>query len=111
MSEATEDLKGGQSHGLPLVHPGEILADDLNALGLSARGLARSIKVPPNRVTAILNGHRGISADTALRLSRFFGTSAGFWMNLQRNYDLMKAERQDGARIMRSVQPLGTSAV
>lgn len=99
-----EELKSGQSHGLPLVHPGEILVDDLAALGLSARSLARSIKVPPNRVTAILNGRRGITADTALRLSQFFGTTAAFWMNLQRNYDLLKAERQDGARIRRAVQ-------
>lgn len=66
----------------PAIHPGEHLRDELEELGLSARAAARALDIPVNRVTQILNGQRGISADTALRLSRYFGTSAEFWMNL-----------------------------
>ncbi len=71
------------------VTPGEILREDfLKPLNLSARALARDIGVPPNRVTDILNGDRGISAETAIKLGKRFGTSARFWMNLQVSYDL-----------------------
>lgn len=65
------------------IHPGEHLKEELEALDMSAAELARQIDVPTNRVTAILNGRRGITGDTALRLSHFFGTSAEFWLNLQ----------------------------
>ena len=83
------------------IHPGEHLAEELETLGLSAAALARQLAVPVNRVTAIINGERGISGDTALRLGHYFGTSAGFWMNLQSLYELRLAERKAGSAIGR----------
>ena len=76
------------------IHPGEHLADAIEATGVTATQLARDLQVPPNRITAILQGQRAITADTALRLARYFGTSAAFWMNLQQLYDLRLAEAQ-----------------
>ena len=77
---------------LPNVHPGEVLGEEfMKPLGLSARGLAREIDVPPNRITAILNGERDVSAKTAILLGERFGTSPEFWMNLQVAYDLEEA--------------------
>lgn len=74
---------------LPNIHPGEVLKEDfLNAMGLSAYRLAKEINVSETRITDIINGKRSITADTAIRLSRFFGTSAEFWLNLQNLYDL-----------------------
>jgi addiction module HigA family antidote len=90
---------------LPPIHPGEVLRDELDALDLSANALARALDVPTNRVTEILNGTRGISADSALRLARYFGTSARFWMNLQASYDLAIAEDNRGALITERVRP------
>lgn len=81
------------------IHPGEHLAEELKELGISAAALARQIEVPVNRITAIINGQRGITADTALRLGHWFGTSPQFWMNLQQLYELRLAEREDGAKI------------
>ena len=81
------------------IHPGEHLAEELNELGLSAAAFARQISVPTNRVTQILNGRRSITGDTALRLAHFFGTSAGFWLNLQSLYDIRVAERKSGKAI------------
>jgi antitoxin HigA-1 len=76
------------------VRPGEILHDEfMEPLGLSARALARELGVPPNRITEIVNGERGITAETAILLSRRFGTSSRFWMNLQVAHDLVIAER------------------
>jgi addiction module HigA family antidote len=83
------------------IHPGEHLAEELEELGMSAAELARQLKVPTNRVTGILNGHRGITGDTALRLAHFFGTSAGFWLNLQNLYELRLAEKRSGKAIKR----------
>ena len=83
------------------IHPGEILKDELDELGISAAELARQIEVPPNRVTQILAGRRAVTADTALRLGRWFGTSAELWMNLQQTYELDLARRQSGAAIER----------
>jgi len=74
------------------IHPGEHLAEELDGLGLSAAALARQIDVPVNRVTGILNGQRAITADTELRLGHWFGTSAEFWLNLQKLYELRLAE-------------------
>ena len=74
------------------IHPGEHLAEELKELGISASEFARKLGVPTNRITAILNGQRSITADTALRLARFFGTSPNFWLNLQNQYDLRIAE-------------------
>ena len=81
------------------IHPGEVLAEDLAALHMSAAELARQLKVPTNRVTEILNGQRAITGDTALRLAHFFGTSAQFWLNLQSLYELRLAERKAGKAI------------
>ena len=83
----------------PAIHPGEHLAEELDALALSAAELARRLDVPTNRVTAILNGQRAITGDTALRLAHFFGTSAEFWLNLQALYDLRLAEVRAGKAI------------
>jgi addiction module HigA family antidote len=81
------------------VHPGEHLQEELEALSMSAAELARQIDVPPNRVSDILRGRRDISADTAMRLGHFFGTSAQFWLNLQAIYDLRIAEQKTGKTI------------
>lgn len=90
---------------LPAIHPGEHLRDELDELGLSARAFSRLLDIPVNRVTQILNGQRGISADTALRLARYFGTSAEFWMNLQQTYELRLAEQEAGREIATRVRP------
>lgn len=79
---------------VPAIHPGEHLAAELEELGMSAAALARNLAVPTNRVTAILKGQRSVTADTALRLARFFGTSPNFWLNLQNLYDLRIAEQK-----------------
>jgi antitoxin HigA-1 len=84
---------------LTAIHPGEHLAEELEALGMTAAALARWLKVPTNRITEILNGQRTITGDTALRLAHFFGTSAEFWLNLQTLYDLRLAERKAGKSI------------
>jgi addiction module HigA family antidote len=78
------------------IHPGEHLAEELNELGMSAAELARRLDVPTNRVTAILNGQRSLTGDTALRLAHFFGTSPEFWINLQSIYDLRVAQAKIG---------------
>ena len=80
------------------VHPGETLREDLDALGMSAAGLARRIGVPADRIARILDGRSAITADTAQRLGRHFGTSDAFWLNLQRLYELRLAERETGSR-------------
>ncbi len=84
---------------LTAIHPGEHLAEELEALDMSAAELARKINVPTNRVTQILNGTRAITGDTALRLAHFFGTSAEFWLNLQSLYDLRVAQQRVGKSI------------
>jgi len=81
------------------IHPGEHLAEQLEALDMSAAELARQLKVPTNRITHILNGQRAVTGDTALRLGHFFGTSAEFWLNLQKLYELRIAKRENGAAI------------
>src|SRR6202163_2250484 len=81
------------------IHPGEHLAEELKELGLSAAELFRQIDVPVNRVTGILNGQRGITADTALRLGHWFGTSPEFWLNLQTLYELRLAREEVGDRV------------
>jgi addiction module HigA family antidote len=83
------------------IHPGEILAEELGELDISATELARQLRVPPNRITGIVNGTRSVSADTALRLGHWFGTSAEFWLNLQKSYELRLAERTSGNEIKR----------
>lgn len=81
------------------IHPGEHLAEELEALGMSAAGFARKIGVPTNRVTQIVNGTRSITGDTALRLGHFFGMSGQFWLNLQSLYDLRVAKEKAGKSI------------
>src|SRR5882762_6932229 len=82
-----------------LIHPSEHLAEEREALDMSAAELARKIDVPTNRITQILNGTQAITGDTALRLAHFFGTSAQFWLNLQRLYDLRLAQEKVGKSI------------
>jgi addiction module HigA family antidote len=87
------------------VHPGEILAEEfMKPLGLSINALARDTHVPPNRIHGIVHGQRSITADTALRLSAYFGTSAELWLNLQSDYDLRQARRTLGPEIQRTVR-------
>ncbi len=81
------------------IHPGEHLADALNEIDMSAAELARQLNVPTNRITGILNGDRAVTADTALRLSHWFGMSTDFWLNLQKLYELRLAEQEVGAEI------------
>ena len=90
---------------IPAIHPGEHLAEELKELNMSASALARSLKVPTNRITGILNGQRAITGDTALRLGHFFGTSAEFWLNLQKLYELRLAEKKAG-KIIRALPTL-----
>jgi addiction module HigA family antidote len=85
------------------IHPGEILADELHELNISAAELARILHVPTNRITQIINGKRALTADTALRLGRWFGTGAELWMNLQKSYELRLAEIEIGKEINRLI--------
>lgn len=88
------------------IHPGEVLfCKFMEPLGLSANALALALRVPANRITAIVNGTRGVTGDTALRLSRRFGTTAEFWMNLQASYDLALAVDLKGEQIAHDVIP------
>ena len=94
----TEDL-------ITPIHPGEHLADFLEELGISQYRLAKDIQVPAGRVHEIIQGKRGISADTALRLARYFDTSPDYWITLQSHYDLEMAEQSVGAWIRQTIQP------
>jgi antitoxin HigA-1 len=88
------------------IHPGETLNEEfLKPLAISANRLGIELRVPANRITEILNGARGISADTALRLARYFGTTPEFWMNLQRRFDLETAKGELGEKVAREVRP------
>jgi addiction module HigA family antidote len=87
------------------IHPSEILADELAEMGVSGRELAKALHVPANRIYQILNGKRAITADTALRLSRWFGTSAELWLNLQKTYELRLAEAEAGEKIVETITP------
>ena len=91
----------GLGNGMRPVHPGEVLGEEFEELGLSASALG----VPANRITAILNGQRGVSADTALRLSRYFGTTPQFWLNLQKTFELRVAQTASGREIAERVRP------
>ena len=84
---------------IPAIHPGEHLAEELQELNMSAAELARQLQVPTNRITQILSGQRAITGDTALRLAHFFDTSAEFWLNLQKRYELRLAEKKAGGGI------------
>jgi addiction module HigA family antidote len=94
------------SRKFPPIHPGEILFEEfLRPLGLSQYRLAKGISVPPLRINEIVHGKRAVTADTALRLGRFFGTTAQFWINLQSRYDLEVASEALGPRLAREVTP------
>jgi len=86
------------------IHPGEILKDEIAEIGLSANAFAQALHVPANRITAILNGSRSITADTALRISQFFGTTPEFWLNLQTAYDLKVARLTVGSKVEHEVR-------
>lgn len=93
------------------IHPGEILREEFMApLGLSNNALALALRIPATRIGEILRGRRSITADTALRLGRYFGTSPDLWLGLQAEYDLRLARRSIGARVMRDVQPRASTA-
>ena len=98
----------GAKNRMRPVHPGEILDEELQELGMSANALAGALAVPTNRITAILKGQRGVTADTALRLSRFFGTTPQMWLNLQTTFELRTAEIEFGADINERVRPRET---
>lgn len=96
---------------LPNVHPGEVLHEEfLLPLSLSQNALARALRVPPRRINEIVLGKRAVTADTAIRLARYFGTSERFWLGLQIDYDLEEARRKAGARIEAEVPARGTAA-
>ena len=97
-------------NGMRPVHPGEVLRDELDELGLSASALSKALGVPVNRVTMILNGQRGVSADTALRLARYFGTTPQLWLNLQKTWELRRAESVVGREIAERVTPRQSAA-
>ena len=90
------------------IHPGEILKDELDEINLSANAFAKALHIPTNRITSILNGSRSITADTALRISRFFGTTPEFWLNLQTAYELKMARKVVGNKVEHDVQPFAT---
>ncbi len=93
-------------NSLPPIHPGEILQEEVLApMKLSANALARELRVPVTRISEILHGRRGITADTALRLARFLNTTPQFWLSLQAAYDLKVAERELSTRIEREIHP------
>jgi antitoxin HigA-1 len=91
----------------PPIHPGEILADELDELAMSAAELSRQLHVPTNRITQILGGKRAITADTALRLGQWFGTGPELWLNLQKTYELRLAEQAVGQEIKRTITMQG----
>jgi addiction module HigA family antidote len=86
-------------------HPGKFLKEEIEGMGYSANRLATALHVPTNRITGILNEQRSITADTALRLARFFGTDPEFWLNLQLSYDLQKTTLEKGKKISQEVEP------
>lgn len=94
-----------KSAHLQPIHPGAVLKELLNESGLTPNALAMALRVPANRIGGIIKGQRGITADTALRLARYFGTSAQMWMNLQAKYDLAVAGDAASSRIEREVLP------
>ena len=92
-------------NGMRPVHPGEILRDELEELGMSANAFAEALNVPANRISTILKGQRGITADTALRLSRYLGTTPQVWLNLQKAFELRVAELESGKEITKHIKP------
>jgi addiction module HigA family antidote len=94
-----------QRRKLPPIHPGELLKDELQEIDVSLNELGRALRVPMNRISAIVNGRRAITVDTAMRLARYFGTSPQYWLNLQVAYDLEVARQELQPRIEKEVLP------
>src|SRR4029077_19678779 len=106
MSKSSTTTKGVATPNRVTTHPGEILSEEfLKPLGLSVNALALALRVPATRMGAIVKGERSVTADTALRLARFFGTSPEFWVSMQATHDLTKARLERGAAIERDVRP------
>ena len=106
MSKSSITTRGIATPNRVTTHPGEVLNEEfLRPLGMSVNALAMALRVPATRIGAIVKGERSVTADTALRLAWFFGTSPEFWMNLQAMYDLTKARRDTGGKIRRDVRP------
>jgi addiction module HigA family antidote len=106
MSKSSTTIRPVASPRRVTTHPGEVIAEEFLApLGLSANALALALRVPATRIGAILKGERAVSADTALRLARYFGTSPEFWLGLQSTHDLSKARAELGDSINREVSP------
>ena len=106
MSKSSITIKGAATPNRVTTHPGEVLSEEfLIPLGMSVNALAMGLRVPATRIGAIVKGERSVTADTALRLARFFRTSPEFWMNLQAMHDLTKARLERGGAIERDVQP------
>ncbi len=97
-------------NGMRPVHPGEMLQDELQTVSLSANALAKELDVPVNRIAAILRGQRRVTANTALRLARYFGTTPQVWLNLQKTYELRRAEIEASREITERVKPRRTAA-
>jgi antitoxin HigA-1 len=98
-------------NGMRPVHPGEVLLEDyIKPMGMSVRALSLALRVPYSRLREIVDGNRGISADTALRLERFFGSEAQGWLNLQAAYDLRVAEKLNAKAIQRDIAPYSMTA-
>jgi addiction module HigA family antidote len=107
LSITTDEERKVLLSGMRPIHPGEVLREDyLVPLNLSSNGLAQALRVPATRIHEIVKERRAVSADTAMRLARFFSTSAELWMNLQTSYDLRKADVEFGERIASEVLPL-----
>ena len=106
MSKSSITTDGVATPGRVTTHPGEVLGEEfLKPLGLSVNALAMALRVPATRIGAIVKGERAVTADTALRLARFFRTSPEFWMNLQAMHDLTRARQENGRTIERDVRP------
>src|SRR5579864_3167690 len=106
MSKSSTTTKGVAAPNRVTTHPGEVLSEEfLKPLGMSVNALALALRVPATRIGAIVKGERSVTADTALRLARFFGTSAEFWITLQATHDLTKARVESGGTIERDVRP------
>ena len=106
MSKSSITTKGAATPNRVTTHPGEVLGEEfLKPLGMSVNALAMALRVPATRIGAIVKGERSVTADTALRLARFFGTSPEFWINLQAMHDLTRARQESGVTIERDVHP------
>lgn len=106
MSKSSITTKGVATPNRVTTHPGEVLAEEfLEPLGMTVNALAMALRVPATRIGAIVKGERSVTADTALRLARFFGTSPEFWVNLQAMHDLTKVRQESGMTIERDVHP------